>query len=295
VALTGERAYLRSTTPDALFAVGDATPIVDALGSIVRVLDADGRVRDVLSYEPFGRTVSDTASPIRYGFTGREREADDLYYYRARYYHAGLGRFLSEDPLGLAAGVNGYVYAFNDPVNVVDPSGLRTYVLHGIWPDRTAFDDFAASLRTADPHTRTLPWSGRLFGEVIPSTQAVATQLMPQILADLDTDPLGAGEKLNLVGFSSGGLVSATLAEMLRARGVKVDTVVTMGTPAQSPVTTTVPSQTRLLNFVGLADPVGSLRLHPRGTNYLVLATHTARSYTENDAVLALVRRAIER
>ena len=118
---------------------------------------------------------------------------------------------------------------------------------------------------------------------------------MQQILADLDADPLGAGEKLNLVGFSGGGLVSATLAEMLRARGVKVDTVVTMGTPAQSPITTVVPSQTRLLNFVGIADPLVSLRLHPRGTNYLILATHTARSYTENDAVLALVKRAIAR
>jgi len=295
VAITGERAYVRGTTPDELFAAGDVTPLVDGLGSIVRLLDGDGRVRDALSYEPFGRTVSTTATPMRYGFTGREREGNDLYYYRARYYHPRLGRFLSEDPLGLAAGVNAYVYAFNDPVNAVDPSGLRTYVLHGVWPDRTAFEDFAASLRTADPHTRTLPWSGSLFGGVIPSTQAVATQLMHQILADLDADPLGAGEKLNFVGFSGGGLVSATLAEMLRARGVKVDTVVTMGTPAQSPVTTTVPSQTRLLNFVGIADPLVSLRLHPRGINYLVLATHTARSYTENDAVLALVRRAISR
>jgi RHS repeat-associated protein len=295
VTMTGERAYVRGTTPDELFAVGDETPIVDGLGSIVRVLDADGRVRDVLGYEPFGRTVSSTAAPLRYGFTGRERDGDDLYYYRARYYHAGLGRFVSEDPLGLAAGVNAYVYAFNDPVNVVDPTGLRTFVLHGVWPDRTAFDEFAVSLRTADPHTRTLPWSGSLFGGVIPSTQAAATQLMHQILADLDADPLGAGEKLNLVGFSGGGLVSATLAEMLRARGVKVDTVVTMGTPAQSPVTATVPSQTRLLNFVGVADPLGSLRLHPRGTNYLILATHTARSYTENDAVVALIRRAIAR
>ena len=295
VALTGERSYLRGITPDELFAVDDATPIVDGLGSIIRLLDRDGRVRDVIGYEPFGRTVSTAAVPIRYGFTGRERDGDDLYYYRARYYHAGLGRFVSEDPLGLAAGVNAYVYAFNDPVNVVDPTGLRTYVLHGIWPDRAAFDDFAAALRTADPHTRVLPWSGSLFGGVVPSTQAAATQLMQQILSDLDADPLGATEKLNLVGFSGGGLVSATLAEMLRARGIKVDTVVTMGTPAQSPLTTTVPSQTRLLNFVGIADPLVSLRLHPRGTNYLILATHTARSYTENDAVLALVRREIAR
>ena len=295
VASSTERSYLRGTTPDELFTVGDATVIVDGLGSILRLVDADGRVRDAVTYEPFGGTAAGDSSTTRYGFTARERESNDLYYFRARYYHTGLGRFISEDPLGLAAGLNPYLYAFNDPVNVVDPTGLRTYVLHGVWPDRAAFDDFAAALKTADPHTRALPWSGSLFGGVIPTTEPVATQLMPQILADLKVNPLGANERLNLVGFSGGGLVSATLAEMLHARGVKVDTVVTMGTPAQSPFTTRVPAQTRLLNFVGVADPLVSLRLHPRGSNYLILATHRARSYTENDAVLALVQREIAR
>jgi pimeloyl-ACP methyl ester carboxylesterase len=118
---------------------------------------------------------------------------------------------------------------------------------------------------------------------------------MGQILADLQTAPLGTGEKLNLVGFSGGGLVAATLAEMLRARGVKVDTVVSMGTPAQTPLTSAVPAQTRLLNFIGVADPLSSFRLHPRGTNYLILATHTARSYTTNGPLLAVIQREIAR
>jgi RHS repeat-associated protein len=294
VSMDGERSYLRGTTPDELFAV-DATPaLTDALGSVVGLVDADGTLRATLGYEPFGRTSS-ASSATRYGFTGRERETDDLYYYRARYYHAGLGRFISEDPLGIAAGVNSYVYAFNDPVNLVDPTGLRTYVVHGIWPDRAAFDDFAVELQTADPATRTLAWSGNVFGGIVPSTRGVAGSLMPQILADLAARPLEAGEKLNLIGFSGGGLVSATLAEMLRARGVKVDTVISMGTPAQTPLTTRVPSETRLMNFIGVFDPLVSFRLHPRGTNYLVLATHSARSYTENGPLLALIRREIAR
>jgi RHS repeat-associated protein len=294
VTVDGERAYLRGPAPDELFAIDDAAVITDGVGSVLRLVDGDGAVLDALGYEPFGRTDS-TAAGTRYGFTGREREPDDLYYYRARYYHAGLGRFISEDPLGLAAGVNPYVYAFNDPVNLVDPTGLRTYVLHGIWPDRTAFEDFAVALRAADPATRTLSWSGRLLGDVVPSTRPVAGRLMQQVLADLATEPLAAGEKLNLIGFSGGGLVSVTLAEMLRARGVKVDTVITMGTPAQTPLTTAVPSQTRLMNFIGIADPLVSFRLHPRGTNYLILATHTARSYTENGPLLALIQREIAR
>ncbi|HEX9285087.1 MAG TPA: RHS repeat-associated core domain-containing protein, partial [Nitrospirales bacterium] len=47
-----------------------------------------------------------------------------LYYNRARYYDPAVGRFISEDPLGLRAGINPYAYAGNDPVNGRDPSGL---------------------------------------------------------------------------------------------------------------------------------------------------------------------------
>jgi hypothetical protein len=48
-----------------------------------------------------------------------------LYYYRARYYDPKLGRFISEDPLGLDAGVSFYAYVKNNPVNAIDPYGLR--------------------------------------------------------------------------------------------------------------------------------------------------------------------------
>ncbi len=57
-------------------------------------------------------------------FTGRELDWDtQLYYYRARYYHPATGRFISEDPLGFAAGANFYTYANNNPVNANDPTG----------------------------------------------------------------------------------------------------------------------------------------------------------------------------
>lgn len=46
-------------------------------------------------------------------------------YYRARYYDPGLGRFLSEDPIGPEAAGNPYHYAENNPQAWVDPFGLQ--------------------------------------------------------------------------------------------------------------------------------------------------------------------------
>ena len=63
-----------------------------------------------------------------YGYTGREIETDELYYYRARYYDADTQRFISLDPIGFASGdFNFYRYVGNSPLNFRDPLGLKTF------------------------------------------------------------------------------------------------------------------------------------------------------------------------
>ena len=52
-----------------------------------------------------------------------------LYHYRARYYSPALGRFLTADPIGYGDGLNVYAYVANDPVTLVDPSGLGAQAL----------------------------------------------------------------------------------------------------------------------------------------------------------------------
>jgi RHS repeat-associated protein len=100
--------------------------LVDALGSTLALTDSSGAIQTQYTYEPFGRTtVFGTGSANSSEFTGRESDATGLYYYRARYYHSGLGRFISEDPAGFDADVNFYAYVRNDPLNWTDPSGLR--------------------------------------------------------------------------------------------------------------------------------------------------------------------------
>jgi RHS repeat-associated protein len=60
-----------------------------------------------------------------YTYTGRERDASGLDYYRARYYLPSAGRFLTPDPIGLQGGLNAYGYVGSNPVNFTDPFGLR--------------------------------------------------------------------------------------------------------------------------------------------------------------------------
>src|SRR5689334_23289177 len=50
------------------------------------------------------------------------------------------GRWLSEDPLGLAAGSNLYTYVENDPIKWYDPSGLVSIHPNGNWT--ASFDPF---------------------------------------------------------------------------------------------------------------------------------------------------------
>ena len=98
----------------------------DAVTSVTALADHTGAVQESYDYSPFGRlraiSVSgSSANTLRY--TGREADDSGLYYYRARYYDPLVRRFLTEDPIGFAGGVNFYAYAGNDPVRFNDPSG----------------------------------------------------------------------------------------------------------------------------------------------------------------------------
>lgn len=104
-------------------------PVTDHQGSTRQLLDERGRIAGSLQYDAFG---DGAGSPLtRYAYTGRERDdLTGLYYYRARWYDPQTGRFLSEDPIGLAGGINTYSYVSNNPVNRVDPSGLYEIDVH---------------------------------------------------------------------------------------------------------------------------------------------------------------------
>jgi RHS repeat-associated protein len=105
--------------------VGVRSLLPDALGSTVALGDGTGTLQTQYTYEPFGFTTqTGAASTSSYKYTGREDDGTGLMYYRARYYQPRLQRFISEDPIRFYGGdTNLYGYAFNTPVQLVDPTG----------------------------------------------------------------------------------------------------------------------------------------------------------------------------
>jgi RHS repeat-associated protein len=100
----------------------------DILGSIVATTNATGAIASRRQYDAWGNPDAG-ASEAGYAFTGREWDPEiGLYYYRARYYNPQLGRFISEDPIGMAGGLNAFAYTNNRPTIATDPSGLRIKV-----------------------------------------------------------------------------------------------------------------------------------------------------------------------
>jgi RHS repeat-associated protein len=99
--------------------------LTDALGSTVALSDGTGAVPTTYTYAPFGAaSMSGTATANAFDYTGRENDGTGLHYYRARYYHPTLQRFISEDPIGFRGGMNLYAYVGNRPTWAVDPRGL---------------------------------------------------------------------------------------------------------------------------------------------------------------------------
>jgi RHS repeat-associated protein len=101
----------------------------DHLGSTAALADSAGNVTERIQYDPFGNTEGSATS--RYGYTGRERDAlSGLMYYRARWYDPQQGRFIHEDPIGIAGGANLYSYVSNNPLSKIDPFGLYEIDVH---------------------------------------------------------------------------------------------------------------------------------------------------------------------
>src|SRR5690606_22782421 len=104
--------------------------------NVTALIDTTGAVFERFTYSPYGKLIvldanfaldADGASDVTnpYTYTGRRLDSESgIYYYRYRYYHGQLGRFVGRDPIEYEGGWNIYTYATCSPINFTDPEGL---------------------------------------------------------------------------------------------------------------------------------------------------------------------------
>ncbi|MDD3793832.1 MAG: hypothetical protein PHI37_03405 [Candidatus Gracilibacteria bacterium] len=98
------------------------------LGSVEGISDGSGNVVVSYDYDSFGnvKIVSGNDNGNTRLFTGREYDREiNLYYLRARYYDAKLGRFISRDSIDIVDDVNLYSYVGNNGVMYTDLLGTE--------------------------------------------------------------------------------------------------------------------------------------------------------------------------
>ena len=98
--------------------------LADHLGSIVQESSAAGAITFEREYDAWG-VATQGAPTSGYAFTGRDWDAETgLSFYRARCCSPQSGRWLNEDPIGLAGGSHLSAYVSNNPTRLIDPFGL---------------------------------------------------------------------------------------------------------------------------------------------------------------------------
>jgi RHS repeat-associated protein len=119
--------------------------LTDRLGSVTDMIDNFGGQRLHRSFDSFGNITYETHCDVEglevtvgwagyldeaFAYTGRFFDsATGLQNNLNRWYDASTGRWLSEDPIGFAAGdANLYRYVGNSPTNGTDPSGLQAAI-----------------------------------------------------------------------------------------------------------------------------------------------------------------------
>ena len=177
----------------------------DGLGSITEITNQSGSVVQRYAYSSFGKIESqlDANFVQPYTFTARELDQESgLYYFRSRFYDSALGRFISEDPKGFAAGVNFYGYVNSNPTGRVDPYGLD-------WLDNLSNFSAGTGDFLSGGFMNSFNLTARLLGHrAVPVSQLFRQLLVQSIGLDDVVDQCSTGYTL---GTYTGGALGASL------------------------------------------------------------------------------------
>ena len=100
----------------------------DHVGNTAALTNDNETVIQKYQYSPYGSILyqeNDYDTPFKFsGFFGVQTDRNGLVHMRARHYNPLIRRFINQDPIGFAGGLNWYAYVNGNPISYVDPSGL---------------------------------------------------------------------------------------------------------------------------------------------------------------------------
>jgi RHS repeat-associated protein len=99
----------------------------DHIGTPQKIIDNSGIIQLATEYSIFGKSndyLSINNHSNRLGFVGQYSDLESgLNYNVQRYFNPDLGRYIQKDPLGVLQDFHEYNYAFNNPLEFIDPYG----------------------------------------------------------------------------------------------------------------------------------------------------------------------------
>jgi RHS repeat-associated protein len=175
-----------------------------------------GSVIQRIDYDEFGRVTTDTNPGFQpFGFAGGFYDRDTgLVRFGARDYDAITGRWTAKDPIQFRGhDGNLYAYVFNDPVNLIDPSGFSF--------SSSFAEGFVAGATSA------AVVAGVALGAValgVPAAAVTGTLFAASVLggaiaiADVAFDPSTDTIARNLGALAGGGVVGGASGKALACR-----------------------------------------------------------------------------
>jgi len=104
-----------------------------------------GEIVEVNNYYPFGlmhNYTATTQNAYQYKYNGKELQETGMYDYGARMYMPEIGRWGVVDPMAeVMRRYSPYNYAFDNPVNFIDPDGNAPYNPKDFYGSNSAFND----------------------------------------------------------------------------------------------------------------------------------------------------------
>jgi RHS repeat-associated protein len=104
---------------------GNKTLLTDALMSVIAQANDSQGVDNFYAYSPYGEVAvlgPDGGNDLQYA--ALRNDGTGLYQATYRYYDPVLKQWISEDPIGLAGGINQRMYVGGNPISFTDPYGL---------------------------------------------------------------------------------------------------------------------------------------------------------------------------